>query len=325
MRFLFVMDPAQKMIPDKDTSFALIRGAEARGHESWHSLPLDIFNVGRDVFARAHPIRVSDKPPHTIIDVPSVIELAALDAVFVRRDPPFDAEYMHLTQQLDLVKDRTLVVNDPRGLRDANEKLFAFHFAELMPRSLVTADRERILTFLSEAGGRAVLKPLDGAGGSGVVLLSTGDRNTRSLIDLLTDEGRQLALVQEYQPGVLAGDKRVLVLDGEPLGAILRVPREDDLRANIHVGGKVMPTELTAEEERVARSVGEKLRSYGLWFSGLDLIGGKLIEINVTSPTGIQELGSFSGTQPEQDVIRWVEARVDRNGKLGPSSPVGPT
>jgi glutathione synthase len=324
VQFLFVMDPAQKMIPDKDTTFALIRGTEALGHQAWHCLPTDVFNVGRDVFARARPIRVSDAPPHSVLSASSVVELSALDAVFVRRDPPFDAEYMHLTQQLDLVKDRTLVVNDPRGLRDANEKLFAFHFFEFMPRSLVTADRERILTFVRESGGRAVLKPLDGAGGSGVVLLSTDDRNTRSLVDLLTDEGRRLALAQEYEPSVRAGDKRVLVLDGEPLGAILRVPREDDLRANIHVGGRVEPTELTPEEEHVARAVGEKLRAYGLWFSGLDLIGGRLIEVNVTSPTGIQELGRFSGTTPEQDVIRWAEARAANRGKVGPPARGGP-
>lgn len=324
MQFLFVMDSPQKMIPDKDTSFALIRGAQAREHEPWHCLPTDVFNVGRDVFARARPIRVSDEPPHSALGASSVVELAALDAVFVRRDPPFDAEYMHLTQQLDLVKNRTLVVNDPRGLRDANEKLFAFHFAEFMPRSLVTADRDRILAFVRESGGRAVLKPLDGAGGNGVVMLSTDDRNTRSLIDLLTDEGRRLALAQEYQPAVRAGDKRVLVLDGKLLGAILRVPRDDDLRANIHVGGKVEPTELTEEEERVARGVGERLRAYGLWFSGLDLIGGQLIEVNVTSPTGIQELGRFSGTRPEQEVIQWAEARVADRRKVGPLAPGRP-
>ena len=310
MRFLFVMDPADKMLPDKDTSFAFIRAAQARGHECLHCLAIDVFNHGRDVSALARPISVSDSAPHTTLGNAGVVEVEGLDAVFIRKDPPFDAEYVHLTQQLDLVKQSTFVLNDPRGLRDANEKLFAFRFAEYMPRSLVTADPARILEFVTEVGGKAVLKPLDGAGGSGVVALETGDRNTRALIDLLTHEGSELALVQQFHPGVRVGDKRVLMLDGEPLGAILRVPRADDIRANIHVGGIVKQTALSAEEDELVRNVGASLREYGLWFVGLDLIGGKLIEVNVTSPTGIQELERFDGGDPAGRVIEWVEQRA---------------
>ena len=306
MRFLFVMDPAEKMLPDKDTSFAFMRGARALGHECLHCLPLEVSNWGRDLFAHARPITVSDTAPHVVTGSPERVDLAQLDAVFIRKDPPFDTAYAHLTQQLDLVKDRTLVVNDPRGLRDANEKLFAFHFTEFMPVSLVTADPKEILEFVGQVGGKAVLKPLDGAGGSGVVALDLKDRNTRALIDLLTAEGQKHALVQQYLDAVRQGDKRVLVLDGEALGAILRVPREDDIRANIHVGGTVHPTELSVEESALVQSVGARLREHGLWFVGLDLIGGKLIEVNVTSPTGIQELGRFSGNRPEEEVIQWV-------------------
>ncbi len=312
MRFLFVMDPPEKMLPDKDTSFAFIRAAQARGHECLHCLAIDVFNIGQDVSAKARAIAVSDTPPHSTLGEAQVVGLEALDAVFIRKDPPFDAEYVHLTQQLDLVKARTLVLNDPRGLRDANEKLFAFHFSQYMPRSLVTADPARMLQFLEEVGGKAVLKPLDGAGGSGVVALERGDRNTRALIDLLTHEGQELALLQEFHPGVRQGDKRVLMLDGEPLGAILRVPREDDIRANIHVGGMVKQTRLTDEEEALVRYIGGSLRDYGLWFVGLDLIGGRLIEVNVTSPTGIQELGQFDGGDPAGRVVEWVEQRAAR-------------
>jgi glutathione synthase len=164
------------------------------------------------------------------------------------------------------------------------------------------------LDFVADVG-RAVLKPLDGAGGSGVVALSTEDRNTRALVDLLTKEGRQLALVQEFLPGISEGDKRVIVLDGKPLGAILRVPRADDIRANIHVGGSVEPTQLTPAEDVLVRDVGKTLSKHGLFFVGLDLIGGRLIEINVTSPTGIQELGRTTGSAPEQDVIAWLEEK----------------
>jgi len=304
------MDPPETMIPDKDTTFAFMRGARARGHDCLHCLPIEISNRGRNVFARARPIAVSDAPPHFTLGDDRQVELAGLDAVFVRKDPPFDDEYLHLTQQLDLVNDRTLVINDARGLRDANEKLFAFQFSELMPRSLVSAEPGDILEFVREQGGKAVLKPIDGAGGRGVVALDLADMNTRALIDLLTCEGKKLALVQEYLPAVRAGDKRVLLLDGEPLGAILRVPRPDDLRANIHVGGIVHSTELTPEESALVAEVGARLRRHGLWFVGLDLIGGRLIEVNVTSPTGIQELGRFQGRQPELDVIAWVEQRV---------------
>jgi glutathione synthase len=266
-------------------------------------------NYGRDVFARARPIRVSDRAPHVELGTPEEVEVAKIDAVFIRKDPPFDSAYAHLTRQLDLVKHRTLIVNDPRGLRDANEKLFAFHFYQHMPRSLVTAEPARILAFVHDVGGKAVLKPLDGAGGTGVVTLAEGDRNLRALVDILTEEGRSLALVQEFLPTVERGDKRVLVLDGEPLGAILRVPRADDFRANIHVGGQVEPTSLSEPEAALVAEVGARLSADGLWFVGLDLIGGKLIEVNVTSPTGIQELGRHLGTDPAAQVIAWAERR----------------
>jgi glutathione synthase len=260
--------------------------------------------------ATARPITVSDSSPDVELGALQRLELAALDAVFIRKDRPFDAQYLYLTQQLDRVKDRVLVVNDPRGIRDANEKLFAFNFQEYTPRSLASASPREILEFVREVGGNAVLKPLDGAGGSGVVTLSLTDRNARSLVDIWTHEGKRMAIVQEYQPAVRVGDKRVLVLDGRPLGAILRVPREDDVRANIHAGGSVQPTELTPNEAAIVAAVGPRLVEHGLFFVGLDLIGEKLIEVNVTSPTGIQELGRFMGRPVEQDVIRWVESKV---------------
>lgn len=307
MRFLFVMDPAETMHPEKDTSFAFIRAAGARGHTSFHCLPRQISNQGRDVAARARPIKVSNQAPHVELATEERLDLAAIDAVFIRKDPPFDPAYVHLTHQLELVKERTLVLNDPRGLRDANEKLFAFHFSEHMPRSLVTASPLEIAAFVDAVGGRAVLKPIDGAGGSGVVVLNKDDRNLRSLADVWTEEGKRLALVQEYEPAVRLGDKRVIVLNGVSLGAILRVPREDDVRANIHAGGRVQPTELTPREREVVAAVGPKLVAHGLYFVGLDLIGERLIEVNVTSPTGIQELSRHAGRPVEEDVIAWVE------------------
>jgi len=318
MRFLFVMDPAETMHPAKDTTFAFMRGALARRHETFHCLPRDIANEGRTVTARARAIRVADTAPHLELAAETTLDLATLGAVFIRKDPPFDPPYVHLTHQLDLVKHRVLVLNDPRGLRDANEKLFAFHFAEYMPHSRVTADPREIIAFVETVGGRAVLKPLDGAGGSGVVVLERGDKNLRSLADVWTSEGKKLALVQEYLPAIRTGDKRVLVLDGKPLGAILRVPREDDVRANLHVGGRAESTTLTAKELAAVAAIGPKLVEHGLFFVGLDFIGERLIEVNVTSPTGIQELSHFVGRPVEQDVIAWIEERVQKRLATAP-------
>lgn len=326
MRFLFVMDPAEGMLPDKDTTFAFLRSAGRRGHLCLHCAPQDVgAEVGADgsrVFARARPLRVRPEPPHVELDDAQIWDVGELDTVFVRKDPPFDGAYLHLTHVLDLVTDRTLVLNAPGGLRDANEKLFALRFARWMPRTRITRSPTEILEFLRAVGGKAVLKPLDGAGGSGVVALTEGDPNNRALVDLLTHEGRDQALVQEYQPAIRQGDKRVLVLDGEPLGVILRVPRSDDFRANIHVGGRVEATELTDAERNLVADIAPTLRQHGLWFVGLDLIGGRLIEVNVTSPTGIQELGRLTDSTPEDRVLAWVEEKATqlaarRDGRKG--------
>ncbi len=314
MKILFIMDPAESMLPDKDTTFAFLRAAGRRGHQCLHAAPADLSVTGENVFVTARPISVSDDAPHVALEESELFDVAELDAVLVRKDPPFDTEYLHLTQQLDLIKDKTVVVNDPAALRDANEKLYALRFSDWMPRTLVTRDREAILQFVENVGGKAVLKPLDGAGGSGVVSLRTGDKNARPLVDILTHEGKQQAMVQEFQEGITEGDKRVLLLGGRLLGAILRVPRADDIRANIHVGGTVRATQLTEQEQALVDDVGPKLHEVGLDFVGLDLIGGRLIEVNVTSPTGIQELGRLTGSTPEVDVIEWLEGQVEARG-----------
>ncbi len=310
MRFLFVMDPYAGMLPDKDTSFAFMRASLARGHEVLHCRPEQLYSENGHVGALAQPLVVSDRAPHVTAGAPQRERLTELDAVFIRKDPPFDAAYLHMTQELDLVKEHTLVLNDPSAVRDANEKLYALRFARFMPPTLVSSDERQLIDFVAKVGGRAVIKPLDGAGGSGVAVLGQNDVNLRPLIGLLTAEGRRVAMVQEFQPEVVKGDKRVLLLDGQVLGVIRRVPQNGDIRANIHVGGRVEATELTEGEQELCSVVGQHLSSVGLWFVGLDLIGGKLIEINVTSPTGIQELGRLTNTAPEQRVIEWVEARL---------------
>ncbi|HTJ82334.1 MAG TPA: glutathione synthase [Polyangiaceae bacterium] len=311
MRFVFVMDTLDRVTPDKDTTYAFIEAAQARGHESLHCLPSALGVRRGRAFATTRGIRVSNAAPRIeLFGEPREVTLESdVDAVFIRKDPPFDQAYLYATLVLENARGGPIIVNDPRGLRDANEKLYAMHFPEWTPATLVASDRDAIFRFVEEVGGDAVIKPLDGAGGSGVMMLRKGDKNARAIVDLLTGEGQRLAMVQEFLPAVTVGDKRVLLLDGEPLGAILRVPRGDDLRSNIHVGGSVVPAELTAKEQELVRAIAPRLRADGLVFVGLDVIGERLTEVNVTSPTGIQELGRFTGTKPAARVIEWVEKR----------------
>lgn len=313
MRFVFVMDTLDRVTHDKDTTFAFIQSAQARGHESYHCLPKDLYVIGGEVYATVHRIEILDRWPYIILQKesgPRRMRLAETEAVFIRKDPPFDQAYFYATLLLESARGGPLLINDPRGLRDANEKLYALHFPEWTPRTLVTADRDVIHDFVRDIGGHAVIKPLDGAGGMGVMQLRSDDKNARAIADMLTAEGQKLAMVQEFLPAVTVGDKRVLLLDGEPLGAILRVPRHDEIRSNIHVGGSVVPTDLTPREADLVRAIAPKLREDGLIFVGLDVIGERLTEVNVTSPTGIQELGRFLGARPADKVIDWVEAKV---------------
>lgn len=315
MRFVFVMDPLDRVTHDKDTSFAFIRAAQARGHENLHCLPKDLFVLGGEVWASVHRVEIFERPPYIQLLTeggPSRVRLSETDAIFIRKDPPFDQAYYYATLLLESARGGPLIINDPRGLRDANEKLYALHFPEWTPRTMVTADRTIIFDFVRDVGGYAVIKPLDGAGGWGVMQLRTDDKNARAIVDLLTMEGQKIAMVQEFIPAVTAGDKRILLLDGEPLGAILRVPRPDDIRSNIHVGGNVVPTELTAREHEIVRAIAPRLRADGLVFVGLDVIGERLTEVNVTSPTGIQELARFTGQNPEVKVIEWTEAHAKK-------------
>lgn len=311
MRFVYVMDAMDRVLPDKDTTFAFVRAAQGRGHESLHCEPRDLFVRGGDVYARVRNLTVSDVPPHATFGATTEIRLADAEAVFIRKDPPFDNMYLMATLLLERARGRTVLLNDPRGLREGNEKLYTLNFARWMPKTIVTSHEDDVFAFVKEVGGTGVIKPLDLAGGSGVMMLKTGDKNARSIVQLLTDEGRRLVMVQEYLPDVTKGDKRVLLLGGEVLGAINRVPRSDDLRSNIHVGGTVEPYEVTDLERAIAADLAPRLAADGLVFVGLDVIGGKLTEINVTSPTGIQQLSRHQGRDRAVDVIQWVERKAE--------------
>jgi glutathione synthase len=309
MRFLYVMDPIDRINRFKDTTFAFLRATQNLGFESVVCHPRDLYVDRGEAFARVTPCTVHDADPHFSLAEPQDLPLRSLHAVFMRKDPPFDSAYLYASQLLERARGEVVLVNDPRGLRDANEKLYALHFAEFTPRTLVTASPDRIHAFVKEIGGEAVIKPLDGAGGAGVLKLATADKNARSIVDMLTGEGSRYAMVQEFLPRVVEGDKRVLLLEGKILGAINRIPRGDDLRSNIHVGGRVEPCTLTAHEQHIVASIAPRLVRDGLFFVGLDMVGEKLTEVNVTSPTGIQELSQHLGRDVAEDVVRWAAER----------------
>jgi glutathione synthase len=310
MRFVYIMDPMERLVYDKDTTFAFIAAAQSRGHEALHTRFSDLYVRDGDVFANTRSVTVSKSAPFFTYGEARDIHLADAQAVLIRKDPPFDSAYLYGTLILERLRDRTVIMNDPRGLRDANEKLYALHFARHMPKTFVGTRQEKIFEFVDSVG-TAVIKPLYGAGGMGVLLLSRADKNARSIVDILTEEGTKSVMVQEFIPDVTKGDRRVLVLDGEVLGAINRVPRADDIRSNIHVGGTVVPHELDEHEKRIVADIAPRLKKDGLFFVGLDIIGGKLTEVNVTSPTGIQELSAHMARDMAVHVIEWLEKHAE--------------
>ena len=311
MRIVVIMDPVSTVLVDEDTTFALMVEATRRGHRVDHCLVQDVeLDRGRAV-ATVRPATLARSAGSPIsLGEPSRVALEEVDCIWIRKDPPFDAPYLWLTLVLDGLRGRTLVMNDPSGIRKANEKLYACHFPDLMPETVVTARSTRIREFLEELGGPAVIKPVDGHGGAGIFRLDLGDSNFNAAVETVTDGGQRVAMVQAFVPEVTVGDKRILLLNGEPLGAILRVPQGGDHRSNIHVGGKVIAAELDEADRKIIGTIGPRLRNDRLFFVGLDVIGGKLTEVNVTSPTGIQQMSRLDGRSYEGVVVDWVEKRV---------------
>ena len=312
MRIVVVMDAVETVHFEKDTSFALMVAAQTRGHEVLHCQVRDLYLAEGRVHAQARAAKMQLQLVQPIALGERVdVALDDVDAVLVRKDPPFDSEYLWATQMLERLQGQTLVMNEARGVREANEKLYACNFPELMPRTLVASDRERIRSFVASVGGRAVIKPLSGARGEGVFVLANDDFNFNAIVETQTLHGRRVAMVQEFLPAIHSeGDKRVLVLGGEPLGAILRVPARGDVRSNLAAGGSAVQTGVTAAERKLIAKLKPKLLADGLYFVGIDLIGGKLTEVNVTSPTGIQHMSRMDGVPYAEQVIAWLEQRL---------------
>ncbi len=311
LRILYVMDPMSRVLVDKDTTFAFQLEGQRRGHTQYHCEPDDLFVDRTTPRAAVRGLVVERATTHFHLHEARTVPLAFFDVIFMRKDPPFDMRYFFATHLLGLADPtETLVVNSPRGLRDANEKLYALNFPDVIPESLVTHDLARLRAFLDTMGGEMIVKPLDGCGGTGVLHVNRDDRNLNALLEMSTRNGTELVMAQRYLPEARQGDKRLIVLDGEPLGAVLRVPREDEHRGNIHVGGRVVRAPVDDRDREICRRMAPRLSGDGLWFVGLDVIGGLVTEVNVTSPTGVQEIDRLDGVCLEARVLEFVEARA---------------
>lgn len=303
------MDPVAGIDIDADSTFALALEAQARGHRLWHYLPGALALDGDAVLASARPLEVRrERGRHFSLGAAETLDLASLDVVLMRQDPPFDMGYVTATHLLERVHPGTLVVNDPKQVRNAPEKLFVTEFPGLMPETLIASDRERIRAFRARHGD-IVVKPLYGNGGAGVFHIGADDENLNALLEMYEEFYREPAVVQRYLPEVRDGDKRIILVDGEPAGAVNRVPPAGEARSNMHVGGRPEAAALDARDREICAAIGPALKARGLLFAGIDVIGGLLTEINVTSPTGIQEIDRFDGANLAGRIWDAIEAR----------------
>ena len=315
LRIAVQMDRLETVSIDADSTFAMMLAAQARGHRLWHydvtTLELHEAVTGVTVACTARPVTVRREPGrHHTFGEPVHLDLARdADVVLMRQDPPFDMAYITATHILEHIHPRTLVVNDPRSVRNAPEKLLVTHFPDLMPPTLVTWDVAAMRAFRAKHGD-VIVKPLFGNGGAGVFRIKPDDENFNALLEMHFARSREPLMLQRYEPAVRQGDKRIILIDGEPVGAVNRVPAAGEARSNMHVGGRPEKSALTPREQEICARIGPTLREQGMIFVGIDVIGDWLTEINVTSPTGIQEIGRFDGTDLATDIIVAIEKKV---------------
>jgi len=303
------MDPMESVDINGDTTFALAEEAQARGWTMWEYGPEHLTYDRDRILARARPMtvqRVTDQP--AIFGERELIDLAEdMDVVWMRQDPPFDMSYITATHLLERLDGKTLVVNDPKWVRDCPEKILPLDYPDLMPATLISRDRQAIDDFRAEYKD-IILKPLYGNGGAGIFRVKEDDPNYSSIFEMFMESTREPVIAQAFLPDVSKGDKRILIIDGEPIGAINRVPQPGETRSNMHVGGKAVKTELTEDDLRICRAIGPMLKARGQILVGIDVIGDKMTEINITSPTGVQELKRFSGI----DAVKACWDAIDR-------------
>jgi|TARA_A100001035_G_scaffold140338_1_gene110235 glutathione synthase len=290
----FQMDPLDNIDPRLDTSFRLAEEAELRGYSVFHYLPNNLTFSKTRIIANGHFVKLNRKqnPSFTILKNKTIDIGHDLDILWIRQDPPFNMDYLSSTYLLDFVGKETLIVNNPFWVRNFPEKLLVLNYPQLMPATIITSRIEVIQEF-REKYGDIILKPLYGNGGAGVFKINYNDKNFVALFELFQMNSTEPLIAQEFLPEVINGDKRIILLDGEILGAINRIPQKGEIRSNMHVGGKAVATELSIDEIKICEQIGSTLKEHGQIFVGIDVIGGKLTEINVTSPTGLQELEKF--------------------------------
>lgn len=317
MKLAFIIDPIHQLDPCHDTSVALMEAAQTLGHEIWitqANLLSVIDGKAWAVLERLElvPVKLVEgrylaaNPWYKLSDRTALF-LETMDAVFMRTDPPVSVPYLYATYILDYIdQNKTLVINSPHGIRAANEKMYALQFTKAIPETIVTADKQVIRQFV-EAKGSAVLKPLGNKAGEGILFLQPEDRNFNSIVELSTLQNRVPVMVQTYLPEAKDGDKRIILLNGEPIGALNRLSAAGEFRNNMAAGGTVARTEITSREEEICQQLAETLRKDGLIFVGIDIIGGYLTEVNVTSPTGVREINRLNGTRLGDQVIEWIE------------------
>ncbi len=323
MKLAFIIDPIHLLDPCHDTSVALIEAAQILGNEVWITQANLLSVVEGKAWAVLQRVEVVPVQlvegrwvaanPWYNLSASSLTSLETMDAVFMRTDPPVNDSYLYATYILDYIdQNKTLLINSPSGIRGANEKMYALQFTKAIPETIVSADKELIRQFV-EAKGAAILKPLGNKAGEGILFLQSGDRNFNSIVELSTLQGRVPVMVQTYLPEAKAGDKRIILLNGEPIGALNRLSSGTDFRNNMATGGTVAQTEITPREYEICTQLAEHLRQDGLIFVGIDIIGGYLTEVNVTSPTGIREIDRLDGTHLGHQVIQWIEQTLKIN------------
>lgn len=306
------MDPIAQINIGADSTFAMALEAQARGHQLRYYEPHDlVFRNGR-VIAHCRPLTVRPVVgDHFTLGPLEPVDLSEVDVVLMRQDPPFDMAYITATHILEHIHPKTLVVNDPAHVRNAPEKLFVTRFPDLMPPTLIASDLGEIRAFRREYSD-IIVKPLFGNGGAGVFHLKPDDENLSTLLEMFTQLSREPVIVQQYLPEIRAGDKRILLVDGEPVGGVSRIPQDGEARANFHAGGRAQQTSLTDREREICDAIGPALRERGLIFVGIDVIGRYLTEINVTSPTGIHEINHLDGIRIEAMIWDAIDRRLGR-------------
>ncbi|HEX7777294.1 MAG TPA: glutathione synthase [Parvibaculum sp.] len=303
------MDPIHTINIDADSTFALGLEAQKRGHSLFYYEPKELSMRDGRVYARGRALTLRrEAGNHSTLGSMEKLDLHTVDVVLMRQDPPFDMSYITATHMLEVIHPKTLVVNNPSEVRNAPEKLFATRFEGLLPPTLISRDPEEIKSFRKEFGD-IIVKPLFGNGGMGVFRIREGDENLASLLEMFGQMNREPVIVQKYLADVRKGDKRIILVDGQAVGAINRVPAEGEARSNMHVGGRPEKSMLTKREQEICEAIGPELKKRGLIFVGIDVIGDYLTEINVTSPTGIQEIDRFDGTNLAGLVWDAIEAR----------------